>query len=82
MGDTQRFAFLMLDDPTQSLGPEMKCELVSVLEGIANRRKLIIATPDLEFKNLLTTHITKTKVVYDFIDWSDKDGPQVTRATL
>jgi DNA repair exonuclease SbcCD ATPase subunit len=81
-GDTQRFAFLMLDDPTQSLGPEMKRELVSVLEGIANRRRLIIATPDLEFKNLLETHITKTKVVYDFTDWTDKDGPQVTRTTL
>jgi exonuclease SbcC len=81
-GDTQRFAFLMLDDPTQSLGPEMKHELVSVLEGIANYRKLIIATPDLEFKNLLTTRITKTKAVYDFTDWTDKDGPQVTRTTL
>ena len=80
-GDTQRFAFLMLDDPTQSLGPEMKRELVSVLEGIANRRELIIATPDPEFKSLLTTHITKTKAVYNFTGWTDKDGPQVTRTT-
>ncbi len=81
MGDTQQFAFLMLDDPTQSLGPEMKRELVNVLEGIANRRKLIIATPDPEFKNLLTSHITKTKAVYNFTGWTDKDGPQVTRTT-
>ena len=80
-GDTQRFGFLMLDDPTQSLGPEMKRELVSVLEGIANRRELIIATPDPEFKSLLTTHITKTKAVYNFTGWTDKDGPQVTRTT-
>jgi DNA repair exonuclease SbcCD ATPase subunit len=71
----------MLDDPTQSLGPEMKRELVSVLEGIANRRELIIATPDPEFKSLLTTHITKTKAVYNFTGWTDKDGPQVTRTT-
>ncbi len=80
--DSQRFAFLILDDPTQSLGPEMKRELVSVLEDIANRRKLVIATPDLEFKNLLTTHITKIKAIYDFTDWTDKDGPQVVRTTL
>ena len=80
-GDTPRFAFLMLDDPTQSLGQETKRELVNVLEGISNHRKLIIATPDLEFKNLLMTHVTKTKIVYDFLDWTDRDGPEVTKST-
>ncbi|MBI4329887.1 MAG: AAA family ATPase [Chloroflexi bacterium] len=80
-GETQRFGFLMLDDPTQSLGSEMKGELVKVLEDIASRRKLIIATPDAEFKNLLTVGITRSKATYKFADWNEKTGPQVTGAT-
>lgn len=80
-GETQRFSFLMLDDPTQSLGPEMKGELARVLEDIAHRRNLIIATPDTEFKELITTEITKGKVVYTFTSWTKADGPKVTKAS-
>ncbi|KKM05772.1 hypothetical protein LCGC14_1750730, partial [marine sediment metagenome] len=80
-GDTQPFSFLMLDDPAQSFGSEAKRRLVDVLEGVAAWRKLIIATPDHEFSDLLETRITKSKAVYEFIDWSEKNGPEITRAT-
>ncbi|MFO7773251.1 MAG: SMC family ATPase [Dehalococcoidia bacterium] len=77
--ETQPFAFLMLDDPSQSLGPEMEQQFVTVLEDIAERRQLIISTPYVGFKNLLMTNITKNKGVYDFLDWTEKNGPQITR---
>lgn len=78
-GGTQPFAFLMLDDPTQSLGHEMKGQLVSVLEEIAERRQLVVSTPDVEFKNLLMANVTKSKAVYNFLGWTEKDGPQIAR---
>jgi hypothetical protein len=79
-GETQPFSFLMLDDPTQSLGPEMKQRLVSVLEGVAEWRKLIISTPDTEFKDLLMTTITKSKAVYNFLGWTEEGGPRIARS--
>lgn len=80
-GDTQPFSFLMLDDPAQSFGSEAKRRLVDVLEGVASWRKLIIATPDTELKELLTARITKSKTLYTFADWTEKDGSKVARAT-
>lgn len=80
-GDTQPFAFLILDDPAQSLGSEAKRQLVSVLEDVAAWRKLIIATPDEQFSELVEANITKSKAVYEFIDWSEKDGPKIVRAS-
>ncbi|TET98504.1 MAG: hypothetical protein E3J29_03595 [Dehalococcoidia bacterium] len=79
-GDTQPFAFLMLDDPTQSLGSETKRQLVNVLEGVAAWRKLIISTPDDELRELLMANITKSKAVYNFVDWTETDGPKIVRA--
>jgi exonuclease SbcC len=77
--ETQPFAFLMLDDPSQSLGPEMEQRFVSVLEDIAERRQLIISTPYVGFKNLLMSNITRNKDVYDFLDWTKKNGPQIAK---
>jgi DNA repair exonuclease SbcCD ATPase subunit len=77
--ETQPFAFLMLDDPSQSLGPEMERRFVSVLEDIAERRQLIISTPYVGFKGLLMSNITKNKDVYDFLDWTKENGPQIAR---
>jgi len=77
--ETQPFAFLMLDDPSQSLGPEMEQRFVSVLEDIAERRQLFISTPYAGFKNLLISSITKSKDVYDFLDWTKDNGPRIVR---
>jgi len=78
-GEDQSFDFLMLDDPTQSLGTEMKQRLVGVLEDIAGSTKLVISTPDTEVKDLVMNTITKSKAVYNFIDWTEAGGPIVTR---
>ncbi|MBM3120086.1 MAG: hypothetical protein FJ008_06805 [Chloroflexi bacterium] len=80
-GGSQPFAFLMLDDPTQSLGPEMKRQLVAVLEDIAKDKdkELIISTPDAEFADLLRENITKSKAIYDFTDWTEGNGPKISR---
>ncbi len=78
-GDSQRFAFLLFDDPTQSLGSDMKADLVEALRDIASHRKLIIATPDTEFSDLLMAGITKSKATYSFVDWTPDDGPQIVR---
>lgn len=79
--ETQRFTFIMMDDPTQSLGPNPKGPIVKILNDIAGQRKLIIATPDNEFKNLIMTGVTKSKKVYEFLDWNDKDGPIISLTT-
>ena len=68
----------MLDDPTQSFGSELTQQLVSVLDDIADLRRLIIGTADPEFKDLLMANITKNKVVYNFGDWNPTAGPQIT----
>ena len=78
--DTQPFAFLMLDDPAQSLGSEAKQQLVGVLEDVAAWRKLIVSTPDDELRELLMANITKSKAVYDFVEWTKTDGPEIVRA--
>ena len=80
-GETQPFAFVMLDDPTQSLGSETKRQLVSVLEDVGAQRKLIISTPDTEFKELLMANITRRKVMYNFVDWTEQAGPKIVRTT-
>lgn len=78
-GEDHRFAFLLLDDPTQSLGLEMKRELAAVLEEVADRRGLVIATPDTEFRDLLVKGITKNKASYNFASWNKENGPEVVR---
>lgn len=77
--DTQTFSFLILDDPTQSLGPEMKRQLANVLDSVTSWRRLVVATPDTEFKELLMSGLSKEKAMYEFVGWSEEDGPQITR---
>lgn len=78
-GGYQPFAFLMMDDPTQSLGSEMKRQLVAVIEEIAKDKELVISTPDSEFADLLRDQITKSKAIYNFTDWTEKNGPKISR---
>ncbi len=78
--ETQPFRFLMLDDPAQSLGSEAKTSLVAVLEDVTEWRKLIVSTADDDVKELLLSNLTKNKVMYDFLDWTEADGPNIVRA--
>ncbi|MBY0528467.1 MAG: AAA family ATPase [Gemmataceae bacterium] len=71
--------FVMLDDPSQSLGSEHKKQLVKVLDDVAQNKRLLLATMDREFRTLLADHLQKAKTEYAFGEWGPETGPRVTR---
>jgi DNA repair exonuclease SbcCD ATPase subunit len=78
--ETATLKFVLLDDPSQSLGSEYKEQLVSVLDRVASSRRLIVATMDSEFCNGLTERLTKSKTLYRFKSWTEVDGARADRA--
>src|SRR5262249_6840024 len=50
------FRFLMLDDPSQSLGSEHQNQLARLLDQVARQKRLIVATMDNEFHDGLNTN--------------------------
>lgn len=77
--DSHQFEFLMLDDPSQSLGTVSKQQLTKVLAELAGDKQLIVSTMDQEFYEFLTKTITQTKRIYRFEDWDSIHGPTITR---
>jgi DNA repair exonuclease SbcCD ATPase subunit len=75
--DQAPFGFIMLDDPSQSLATEHKRQLVKILDGIAGRKQVIVATMDKEFRDLLISGLTKEKQEYVFGAWSPQAGPSI-----
>jgi len=75
------FNFLIFDDPSQSLGSSEKFKFLEVLNKIGGKRNLIISTMDKEFFDLSEKTFTKTKIVYQFKDWSQDKGPQVEKGS-
>lgn len=75
----QPFSFVMLDDPSQSLGSSAKRQIVAVLGEVAEWRQLIIATPDNELKEMLVSNLTKSKTVFRFDNWTINEGPTITK---
>jgi DNA repair exonuclease SbcCD ATPase subunit len=73
------FNFLIFDDPSQSLGSYEKSKFLEVLNKIGEKRNLILSTMDNEFFDLSEKTFTKTKIVYQFKDWSQDKGPQVEK---
>jgi DNA repair exonuclease SbcCD ATPase subunit len=71
--------FVMLDDPSQSLGSEHKRQLVKVLHEISQSKRLLLATMDREFRALLTDHLKRSRTEYTFGEWQPETGPCVTR---
>jgi len=71
--------FVMLDDPSQSLGTEHKKHLVKVLDDVAQRKRLLLATMDAEFRTMLTANLQRTKTEYAFGEWVAETGPCVAR---
>ncbi len=72
------FGFLMLDDPSQSLGTEHKRELARLLDQVARCKRLIVATMDIEFHEFLKEAFTKAKKEYRFGNWTPEQGPIIT----
>jgi DNA repair exonuclease SbcCD ATPase subunit len=72
------FGFLILDDPSQSLGSEHKKHLAHLLDQVAKHKKLIVATMDAEFHEYLMDGMTKAKTEYRFGEWTPEHGPTIT----
>ena len=61
------FGFVMLDDPSQSLGSGHKIRLAELLAELAAQRQVIVATMDQEFREALAKSALKE---YRFADWT------------
>jgi len=75
----QPFGFIMLDDPSQSLGSEHKQRLVEILDAVAQERTVILSSMDTELEALASSKMTKAKTKYVFSGWTQDTGPQVER---
>lgn len=72
------FSFVMMDDPTQSMGPSHKQNLVRVLNDVlASGKDLVLATMEEDFQAELTDNIQKQKRTYRLSEWSPKKGPAI-----
>jgi DNA repair exonuclease SbcCD ATPase subunit len=76
--ESSRFRFLMLDDPSQSLGTEHKKQLAKLLDHVAQHRTLVLATMDAEFHDCMKVSFTKAQKEYRFGTWTPDDGPSIT----
>lgn len=72
------FGFLMLDDPSQSLGTDHKKHLAELINLVAQDKRVIVSTMDAEFHSYLTDVITKSKRQYQFGKWTPEEGPTIT----
>ena len=78
-GTNQPFGFVMLDDPSQSMGAEYKEKLAEVLNEVLDERMVILSSMDKELQDLVLSKITKTKTKYIFTDWTPEQGPGVKK---
>jgi DNA repair exonuclease SbcCD ATPase subunit len=76
--ETGTFGFLILDDPSQSLGTDHKKQLAKVLDQVTRHKKVIVATMDAEFHEHLQGIVTKAKREYSFGTWTPEEGPTIT----
>ncbi len=74
-----QFGFLMLDDPSQSLGSAHKEKFVEILDDISAHRSIILSTMDKELQDLIVSKLTKAKTKYIFTNWTPTGGPEVRR---
>lgn len=69
--------FVMLDDPSQSLGSGHKRQLVELLNGFVQQKMVIVSTMDRELEEMLRRLIVPVKQVLRFSGWSPARGPQI-----
>ena len=75
----QPFGFIILDDPSQSLGSEHKEKLAEVLNEVLDERMVILSSMDKELQDFALSKITKAKTKYVFSDWTPERGPEVKK---
>ncbi len=78
-GEGFPLGFVILDDPSQSLGSEYKRRLAQVLNEICEHKEVLIATMDQEFCGHIKERMTKNKTEYLFGEWTPEAGPTITR---
>ncbi len=78
MGEKMPFDFIMLDDPSQSLGFQEKVGLVKILDIIAKGKDVIIATMDAELLNEIRK-MSSEKKIYEFYKWTSEKGPEINK---
>ncbi|HUS70469.1 MAG TPA: AAA family ATPase [Anaerolineae bacterium] len=71
--------FVLMDDPSQSLGTDQKRRLVEVIEAVCDSgRQVVLATMDAEFQGFLREYLGKAKSVYQISGWTAESGPSVS----
>ncbi len=73
------FGFVILDDPSQSLGSGHKEELIDILNEVLKDRMVILSSMDKELQDLTYSRITRAKTRYVFSDWTPEKGPEVRK---
>jgi len=73
----ESFGFVMLDDPSQSLGSGHKEKLIEVLDEVLKDRMVVLSSMDKELQDLVFSKITGAKTKYVFSNWTPEEGPQV-----
>jgi len=73
----ESFGFVMLDDPSQSLGSGHKEKLIEVLDKVLKDRMVVLSSMDKELQDLVFSKITGAKKKYVFSNWTPEEGPQV-----
>jgi DNA repair exonuclease SbcCD ATPase subunit len=77
-GDGERLGFVILDDPSQSLGTHHKTQLAEVLNDVSQRKQqTIISTMDPELRELMEARLIKAKTTYHFTGWDGPGGPHL-----
>lgn len=76
---SHRLEFMILDDPSQSLGTDYKNSLAKLInDEVCSHSQVVISTMDKEFEEALDKHILKKKKVFNFEGWDPLEGPEVT----
>jgi len=71
--------FVLLDDPSQSLGTDQKRRLVEVVEEVCDSgRRVVLASMDAELQGFLRSSLGKAKTVYQIHGWTPESGPRVS----
>ncbi len=72
-------AFLMLDDPSQSLDADQQARLANLLNRVAEGSQIVLATMDERLRRACETVISKRKQVYTFGVWDPAEGPSIVQ---
>lgn len=72
--------FVLMDDPSQSLGTYQKERLVEVLDEVCQSgRNIVVATMDAELQEFLESSLTKAKTICEVCNWKPNSGPEVLK---